>query len=166
MEKTFFDKNYFELFSLPVSFSIDQLVLEKSYKHLHGLVHPDRYANKTALEKRMVMQMAAQVNTAYRCLKNPLLRAEYMLSLQGEILALEKQTAHDMDFLQQQIVWRERLQNQDASLVDEIEKVYQRYINELHNGFENDMSVDLLKKKIFELRFVDKLKQEIKTRII
>lgn len=167
MEKSFFEQTYFELFSLPVSFSIDVVKLEATYNNLQSLIHPDRFATKTDLEKRMAMQMAVQVNTAYKCLLQALTRAVYILKLKGIELDFEHQTSHDLDFLQLQMSWRERMHQQDESLAAEIEKVYADYFNVIDETFveNNDTNMKDLTKKIFEFKFIDKIRQELKAKM-
>ena len=75
--------NYFELFSLPIKFEIDKTILIDRYRQLQHLVHPDKFANAGAHEKRLSVQQSAFINEALQTLKDPLLRAKYILKLKG-----------------------------------------------------------------------------------
>ncbi len=78
-------QNYFELFSLPVSFTVELQQLSANFRALQQSVHPDRYANASAQEKRLSVQRAAQINEAHQVLKSPQRRARYILELQGVV---------------------------------------------------------------------------------
>lgn len=103
-------ENYFELFGLPVRFSLDTAALAKSYRELQKAVHPDRFAHQGAQAQRIAMQKTAQINDAYQSLKSPLARAEYMLHLAGVDHIGKQQTMRDTHFLMQQMEWRETLE--------------------------------------------------------
>ena len=78
-----FSRNHFELFGLPVAYSVDPAALERAYRDLQGRVHPDRFASASEAERRVAMQWATRANEAYRTLRNPIDRARYLLSLKG-----------------------------------------------------------------------------------
>ena len=102
-------QNHFELFQIPARFSIDLGALDAAYRDVQGQVHPDRFVNATDAEKRVAMQWATRANEAYQTLKNPQKRAHYMCELNGIDLQTESNTAMPMQFLMQQMAWREAL---------------------------------------------------------
>ena len=102
-------KNFFEIFSLPASWEIDHSVLDKKFRTLQLTFHPDRYANKNDFEKRLVVQTASTINQAYETLSSPLLRAQYLLKLEGFDADQESHITSDGQFLMQQMVLREAL---------------------------------------------------------
>ena len=67
--------NYFELFELPVQYSIDNNELTIRYLKKQREFHPDNSGSDYC---------SVTLNTAYSTLKNPLQRAEYVLSLSGK----------------------------------------------------------------------------------
>ncbi|MFT7054148.1 MAG: molecular chaperone HscB, partial [Psychromonas sp.] len=75
--------NYFELFSLPVNFSIDQTRLSTTYRELQKQYHPDKFVMQNDNERLRAMQKSTEINDAYQTLKNSSLRAQYMLLLAG-----------------------------------------------------------------------------------
>ena len=75
MSQAEFQRNYFELFDLPVGFEIDQQQLGARYRQAQGELHPDRYAGASAHEQRLAVQYSALVNQAYATLRTPLSRA-------------------------------------------------------------------------------------------
>ncbi|WLI87547.1 Fe-S protein assembly co-chaperone HscB [Massilia sp. R2A-15] len=102
-------QNHFDLFHLPARFSIDMGALDAAYRDVQGQVHPDRFINATDAEKRVAMQWATRANEAYQTLKNPQKRARYLCEINGVDLQTESNTAMPMDFLMQQMEWREAL---------------------------------------------------------
>ena len=102
-------QNHFELFQLPARFAIDTAALDAAYRDVQGQVHPDRFVNATDAEKRVAMQWATRANEAYQTLKNPQKRAQYLCELHGVDLKTESNTAMPMQFLMQQMEWREAL---------------------------------------------------------
>ena len=81
--------------------------LDRAYHALQGEVHPDRYAAASEAEQRLALQSSARVNEAYRALKDPVARAQYLLSLHGVEAFDETDTALPFDFLERQLERRE-----------------------------------------------------------
>jgi molecular chaperone HscB len=102
-------QNHFELFNLPARFEVDIGLLDAAYRDVQARVHPDRFVNATDAEKRVAMQWATRANEAYQTLKNPMKRAQYLCEINGVDLKVESNTAMPMDFLMQQMEWREEL---------------------------------------------------------
>ena len=102
-------QNHFDLFNLPRRFEVDAAALDAAYRDVQGRVHPDRFVNATDAEKRVAMQWATRANEAYQTLRNPQKRAQYLCELNGVDLNTESNTAMPMDFLMQQMEWREAL---------------------------------------------------------
>ncbi len=105
-----FTQNYFALFGLVPDFNVDEANLVARYRDIQSAIHPDRFAGKTSQDQRLAVQSAAFVNEAYQCLKNPLLRAQYLLRLKGREIHTES-THHDMAFLLEQMQLRESLED-------------------------------------------------------
>ena len=74
---------YFEIFSLPAHLVIDLAALEKSFYALSRRLHPDRFAAKSADEQAAALVESSRLNDAYRTLKDPIARTEYLLKLEG-----------------------------------------------------------------------------------
>ncbi|MES2126534.1 MAG: Fe-S protein assembly co-chaperone HscB [Pseudomonadota bacterium] len=102
-------QNHFDLFHLPVAFAIDAQALDTAFREVQGQVHPDRFVNASDAEKRVAMQWATRANEAYQTLKNPQKRARYLCEMHGVDLQTESNTAMPMEFLMQQMEWREAL---------------------------------------------------------
>lgn len=118
--------NYFELFSLPVTFPIDQTRLSATYRELQKQYHPDKFVMQNDAERLRAMQKSTEINDAYQTLKNSCLRAQYLLLLDGVDIALEQKTLQDTDFLMQQMEWRETISAFTEDDEDEIEEFAQQ----------------------------------------
>ena len=103
----------FTLFGLPPRFALDRAVLDSSWRALQAQVHPDKFVADGAAAQRLAMQWAVRVNAAYQRLKDPLKRGAYLCELRGAPIQAENNTAMPVDFLMQQMAWREALD--DAS---------------------------------------------------
>jgi molecular chaperone HscB len=82
--------DYFQLFSLPSHLTIDTAALEKSFYALSRKLHPDRFASKSPVEQAAALAESSHLNDAYRTLKDPIARTEYLLKLEG--VELEEQS--------------------------------------------------------------------------
>lgn len=104
-----FSKNYFELFGLPVGYVIDSADLAERYRELQRVVHPDRFASASEQERRLSMQASILINEAFQTLKDPMLRARYLLLQHGVEMGEGKESTQDMEFLMEQMELREEL---------------------------------------------------------
>lgn len=109
MQSSDLSSSFFELFSLPESYSVDRSALSERYRDLQRAVHPDKFASASDAERRLSMQIATRVNEGFRTLKDPLARARYLLELKGVELN-DTDTRLDGSFLMQQIELRERME--------------------------------------------------------
>jgi molecular chaperone HscB len=75
--------DFFQVFSLNRGFQIDLPGLETEFHRLSRKLHPDRFARATEQEREWSLADTALLNDAYRTLKDPLHRTEYLLKLEG-----------------------------------------------------------------------------------
>lgn len=75
--------DYFRFFGLEPRLKIDGAGLEKSFYELSRLLHPDRYMRKSPIEQQYSLEATAILNDAYRVLRDPVARAEYVLRQAG-----------------------------------------------------------------------------------
>ncbi|APZ43061.1 Fe-S protein assembly co-chaperone HscB [Acidihalobacter ferrooxydans] len=99
--------NHFELFGLAPEFELDMQALEEAYRGLQARYHPDRHASGDARDQREALQAATRLNEAYRTLRDPRLRAGYLLGMAGIEFDAERDTLQDPDFLMRQLELRE-----------------------------------------------------------
>ncbi|MGB2427382.1 MAG: co-chaperone HscB [Alteromonas sp.] len=163
--------NYFELFGLPTAFELDMAALSQTYQELQRLTHPDRFAAQGQQQQRIALQKNSLVSDGYAVLKSPAKRAEHLLSLRGIELAGETQTMQDMEFLMQQMEWREMLadvtEDSGEQVIDELHDIIEAQHRKLYRALteqlnqqhaDSDQSAaDTLRK----IKFIDKLHAEV-----
>jgi molecular chaperone HscB len=88
--------SYFAQFSLSQHLHIDLAALEKTFYAQSRKLHPDRFAAKPLAEQQAALAASSQLNDAYRTLRDPILRTEYLLSLQGIQLEEQSRAATDL----------------------------------------------------------------------
>lgn len=164
-----FQQDFFRLFSLPPRFQIESLTLEQNFRALQAQVHPDKFAHLSEAERRLSMQWATRVNEGYQTLHNPLNRARYLLSLHGVDTQEDSNTAMPVDFLMQQMEWREALeetkQTKDSSALEELEQRVQHEVRFLQQqlAIDIDDTHDYATASgiVRKLKFLEKLADEI-----
>lgn len=77
------DLDYFTCFGLPRRLTLDPQTLETKFYELSRAFHPDFYQNKSDEEQTISLGNSAMLNTAYRTLRDPIQRAEYLLDLEA-----------------------------------------------------------------------------------
>jgi len=103
--------NFFTLFDLPESFTLDTSSLAERYQALQRRYHPDNFATQPEAERLQALTTAANINQGYQALRKPLPRAEYILTLHGYDINNEQHTMHDTEFLMAQLTLRETLES-------------------------------------------------------
>jgi molecular chaperone HscB len=87
--------SYFNLFELPQHLNLDVAALEKQFYALSRRLHPDRFASKPASEQEAALTASSHLNDAYRTLKDPISRTQYLLKLEGVELEEQSKAATD-----------------------------------------------------------------------
>lgn len=165
-------KSYFELFDLPATFDIDVTELATRYRALQRRFHPDRFSSAPEPERRLSLQLTAQINAAFQVLKDPVARARYLLSLQGVDTGEDTDTAMDAAFLMEQMELRENLAeaHKAADRHQQLETLRQRVTKELEVRYtllrarfaeNSDMARRQARNVVREMQFLQKLAHEI-----
>ncbi|MET0402370.1 MAG: Fe-S protein assembly co-chaperone HscB [Cystobacter sp.] len=103
---------HFAVFGLPPSPDVELTALEKQYRELSLRLHPDRFAQAEARERRLSLEQTTALNEAYKTLKDATRRSFYLLSLHGVDLDREDSAAQKnmpMEFLEEVMDLREAL---------------------------------------------------------
>lgn len=74
---------YYELFGIPRGLNLSLDDLQKRYYDLSRQLHPDRFMRKPEGERQRALEMSSALNDAYRTLKDPIKRAQYLLAIEG-----------------------------------------------------------------------------------
>jgi molecular chaperone HscB len=87
--------DYFSFFNLPRKLALDVVALEKQFYALSRKLHPDRFASKPVEEQEAALAESSLLNDAYRTLKDPIARTQYLLTLEGVELEEQSKAATD-----------------------------------------------------------------------
>ena len=83
--------DYFSVFSMEPRLNLDLTALEAEFHRLSRKLHPDRFARSEENEKQWSLADTALLNDAYRTLKDPIRRTEYLLKLLGAKIGTGKE---------------------------------------------------------------------------
>ncbi len=73
----------FATLGLPRAYRVDLHAAERTHRELSRALHPDRHVRGGASERRQALEQAVLVNEAWRVVRDPIRRAEALLSLAG-----------------------------------------------------------------------------------
>ena len=168
-----FGRDHFALFGLQPDFDLDLQALQARYRALQASHHPDKFAHSEPRVQREAMQIATRINEAYQILRNPRLRAQYLLALQGVAFDPERDTLQDPEFLLQQMEWREAQEAAEqaadplASLEDLRSKLVQERSGILDAFKAHYAGKDwpAAKEDVLRMNFFDRLLEQIDERM-
>lgn len=112
--------SYFDLLGVPVA--VDEATLTRRFREQSRIYHPDRHANADAETQTVALDATALLNDAYRTLRDPFTRAEYLLRREGgvSLTDLQKNAKPPQDLLMQVMDLQEALMEyQEARLDDD-----------------------------------------------
>ena len=159
----------FELLGVPVLFALDEQELEKRHRDLSRALHPDRYAGRSASERREALSRAISVNEAFRKLRDPLSRAEALLQQLGREVSEANQPKPEPALLMQVMEEREalasarrkgdrtRIEGIAAAASGRAEDATERMADAFS---EEPIPVEQVLKLLGELRYLHRLKEE------
>jgi molecular chaperone HscB len=76
------NEDYFALFEMPRKLWIDMNSLEQKFLQLSWKLHPDNFVNATETERELSLKRSSELNDAYRTLRDPVSRVEYLLGIE------------------------------------------------------------------------------------
>ena len=113
------EADFFACFGIPRGYAIDRDALEGRYLELSRDAHPDRVSGASPREQRLAVERASRINEAYRTLRDPVRRAEYLVKLGGVDLDLTATQGGAPDpgqsFLIEMVELREALEEAQAA---------------------------------------------------
>lgn len=167
-----FALNYYQLFGLTPQFIVDTKQLADIYQTLQKSVHPDRFAHGSSQQQLIAVQRSATINDGYQTLKNPLKRAEYLLTLRATPMPNEQASFRDNQFLMRQMELRELLDelkyadDVDAALFEANEMLASEF-EQLLTTMAQQLAQDspsaniLASENLRKLKFYQKLQHEL-----
>jgi molecular chaperone HscB len=164
-------KTHYEFFPKTLSsgpppkgaFHIDARELRREFLQLQAVAHPDRHPSSL---KTRAEATSARINEAYKTLQNPLLRAQYLLSLRGIDVA-EDETAkvEDPELLMEVLDTREEIENaKEEEELGELKQINDERIDAsekvLDKAFRED-DMDTAKAESVKLRYWVNIKESL-----
>ena len=144
-------------------FHIDTRELRREFLQLQAVAHPDRHPHNL---KTRAEATSARINEAYKTLQNPLLRAQYLLSLRGIDVA-EDETAkvEDPELLMEVLDAREEIENaEEEEELEEMKRINEERIEKsesiLDEAFKRD-DIDRAKGEAVRLRYWVNIKESL-----
>ncbi len=121
-------ESYFSILDMIPSFDIDAQELEQRYIEKQQRYHPDVYLMKPERERVLALQMATDINAAYETLKDPLQRAEYLLTLKGVDLTDSRKAVRPDEALLMRVMEEraELMEAEDVGTISLLEKDMQK----------------------------------------
>ena len=164
-DKLDFKQDYFSLFGLAKRFDVDLAALQKAYVQMQLRYHPDRLGQ--AADSEAALAAAAHINHAWLTLKQPRLRALYLLA-QTEITLPESDASiSDASFLAAQWQWRERIEEYADNLTG-LEQLLQQLRDEIQQlerhlaeAFDKQKDYIVASRLSQQLSFMESLEESI-----
>lgn len=75
--------DYFAIFRLPRKLWIEMSALEQKFLQMSWKLHPDNFVNASEEERDLSLKRSSELNDAYRTLRDPMGRVEYLLAIEG-----------------------------------------------------------------------------------
>ncbi len=141
--------NYFEFYELPISFSIEEKELKKSFLKKSKQFHPDFFTMESEEKQAEVLEMSTFNTEAYKVLSDEDKRMNYILTLKGAI-APEGQNQLPADFLMEVMDINEQIMELEF---DNNSENYEKVVSEINifkNNLENDI-FNILQRFDFEV---------------
>ncbi len=88
--------NYFAFFGLPRKLNLNLATLEKDFYQLSLKLHPDVNAQAGTQQQGWALEQSSLLNDAYRTLRDPIRRTEYLLHLEGVELEEQSKAATEL----------------------------------------------------------------------
>jgi molecular chaperone HscB len=105
----------FDILGIAPTFDVDLTAVEKRYRELARVLHPDRYLGGSPAERRMSLGKAVEVSEAWRLVRDPIRRAEALLRRYGVRIEEGKEPKAAPEFLMEMMEQREALSEARAS---------------------------------------------------
>jgi molecular chaperone HscB len=93
--------DHFALFEMPRQLWIGMGGLEQKFLQLSWKLHPDNFVNATEQERELSLKRSSELNDAYRTLRDPIARVEYLLAIEGERKEGEKKQQAPPELLEE-----------------------------------------------------------------
>jgi molecular chaperone HscB len=152
--------NYYELFGIPISVTIDRALLSKRYFELQKSFHPDYFTLADEAEQEAALEKTAMLNKAFKIFKEPDTTIKYLLQLKG-LLTEEEKYPLPPDFLMEVMELNESLtegsRNEISALEDGIYAPVKGIIANYNDEIINNEDLLKLKEYHFKKKYLQRI---------
>jgi len=134
-------KNFFQFFGLDPKLSVDLPDLQKRFYELSRQWHPDKFSRKSAGEQAQSLEATAILNDGYRTLRDPVRRAEYLLTEEGFPIAEQRGKDVPPELLEEVFelnMMLEELKSGDEDARPQLEAAKQKFFG-LRSGVDTEL---------------------------
>ena len=128
--------NYFELFEMPISLTVDKKHTQDKYFELQKKYHPDFFSNENEEEQDAVLEKSSMINKAYKLFQNENETMKYVLQLKN-LLEDEEKYQLPPEFLAEMIELNESLMDVDDSSLEETQTKISQLEKHLYDKVQN-----------------------------
>lgn len=163
-------RTYFDALGLERRQALDPQRLEQRFRESAKEVHPDRFSQSSPIERKLALEHTTLVNQAYRALKDPASRAEYLLALEGVVVGKEEARTQDPAFLMEMLELQEAIgEAKDHGALDRhaaaLKARKARLLEQSRAYFDDHQgSRDQIARALDELRYLRRLDQSLEAR--
>jgi molecular chaperone HscB len=159
----------FDILGIAPTFDVDLVAVERRYRDLSRVLHPDKYVGAPPAERRNALGKAVEVNEAWRLVRDPIKRAEALFRRGGVEVREGAEPKADPEFLMEMMEQRETLSDAKAKgdkkaaarLGDSIREREKGVMKKLAEGFGSTGRVETLLPLLGELRYYRRFLDEV-----
>ena len=161
----------FTLFGLPPRFAQDADEIDARWKALQRHAHPDRFVDAGGAAQRLALQWSARLNEARQRLRDPIRRAALLCEMRGAPIGAESNTRMPPDFLQEQLAWREALDEAGSpaalqALAERIESARSARLGRVGRLLDEADDAVAAAGELRALMFIDRLARDVRARAL
>ncbi|XP_076667986.1 iron-sulfur cluster co-chaperone protein HscB-like protein, mitochondrial isoform X2 [Andrena cerasifolii] len=157
---------YFDIMGIPKSYDVTLTEIQRKYKELQKLLHPDKFGNKTEKEQQFSEKFSSLANKAYSTLSHPLKRGLYMLKLNGVTIPDETDNVN-AEFLMEIMEKNEEVEDamtdtgKIKKLVQENEAVLKNLSMEIADAFRGN-DIKKAETLLIRMKYFDSISTRLK----
>jgi molecular chaperone HscB len=126
------EKDFFAIFNLSKNYNIDKTQLDKQYKDIQKIIHPDKFSTSSTNDIKEAQDCSAYVSNAYNILKDDIKRANYLLKLNGaDSIEEMSSNVHDIELLEKLMEYQERIEESES--INELNSIQSEIIEKIQN---------------------------------
>ena len=160
--------NHFELYNIPITLHPDQDLVKQRYYELSRQYHPDFHSQAAEAEQADILEMASQVNTAFKVLRSQEETIKYVLMLKG-LLEEEEKYQLSPDFLMEMLELNDaamdvssqedsdqltaRIQTLEKEIYEPVEKIIAGY----QEGITSEKELLQVKEYYYRQKYLDRI---------